>query len=93
MLNVIKKLRENKMLIIFMIALIFICSFYGFKTSFANANKNNDTEASEAVPASNEAVEDFDDESPLEAYAYKSEACGETVLVLKYDRLKEEAKT
>ena len=90
MTNVLKKIWDNKILSLFVLALILICSFYGCKSVIAHADESNEPETSEVAWASDEeGVENSDDEAPLEAYGYKSERFGQNVLVLKYDRTKQ----
>ena len=85
MTNVIKKIWGNKVLSLFVLALILVCSFYGCRSITAHADESNEPEASEVAWASDEeAVENSDDEAPLEAYAYKE---GDS-LIFKYDQYK-----
>ncbi len=83
MTNVLKKIWDNKILSLFMLALILICSFYGCKLITAYADESNEPEASEVVSTvDEEGVENSDDEAPLEAYGYWE---GDS-LILKYDQ-------
>ncbi len=90
MTSLIKKIWENKVLSLFVLALILICSFYGCKSVIAHADESNEPESNEVAWTSDEEADENSNElAPMEAYGYKDEGCAETVLVLRYDRLKQ----
>ncbi len=92
--NIINKIIENKMLSFVVLAFMLVLGLWCCRTFSAHANESNNLDANEVESLSETSgIENSSDEAPLEAYAYKSEACAETVLVLRYDRLKKEAST
>jgi surface protein len=91
--NIKNKISKNKILTFIVVAFVLALSLYGCKTFIANAANNQETESTEnqgQVDVNNEQA--VNDEAPLEAYGYKDTTSepGQTILVLTYDKDKEE---
>ena len=91
--NIKNKISQNKILTFVVVAFVLALSLYGCKTFIANAANNQEEKSTEnqgQVDVNNEQA--VNDEAPLEAYGYKdtTSEVGQTILVLTYDKDKEE---